>query len=253
MIDANLIPRSSFIGRLARLPLRLIPPTTVVRVASGPARGLKWVSGSSVHGCWIGIYEREKQRALASALDSGDVFYDVGAHVGFYSILASRKVGRTGHVVAIEPFAGNIASLRRHVALNDLSNIQIVEAAAGEASGEARFRQAGASQMGRVDPTGGDAVAMVCIDDLVAAGAPAPDVVKIDVEGHELAVLRGAARTLRAHRPTVFLATHGDEERSTCLALLAELGYEVAPLASTGPVSSDELVATPPAGHSHPL
>src|SRR5437899_3136746 len=85
-------------GRLLRLPLALVPRSATVCVLGGSLRGARWVVGSASHGCWLGWYEADKQRAFASLVKRGDVVFDIGAHVGFYTLLASRLCGPSGHV-----------------------------------------------------------------------------------------------------------------------------------------------------------
>lgn len=65
----------------------------VVPVLQGSLRGRKWIVGSSNHGCWLGSYEWKKQRLFTRTVSSGDVVFDIGAHVGFYTLLASVLVG----------------------------------------------------------------------------------------------------------------------------------------------------------------
>ena len=87
------ISNRSVAGRLLRLPLALIPPALAMPVLQGPLRGYRWIVGSSNHGCWLGSYEYAKQRLFAQMVRSGDVVFDVGANVGFYTLLAACRVG----------------------------------------------------------------------------------------------------------------------------------------------------------------
>lgn len=226
MTLASRFPSTSRAGGLLRLPLRLIPPASTVRVVRGPLRGARWVVGSSTHGCWLGSYEMETQHHLAKLLRPGQVFYDVGANVGFYTLLGARRVGPAGRVVAFEPVPSNVAALRRHVALNDITNVTVVQAAVGAEPGLARFAMGASNSMGRLAGDGEVVVDVVAIDALVASGAvPPPQVIKIDVEGFAGDVLAGAARVLEAERPVLFLALHDEEEQAACEKTLAPLGY----------------------------
>ena len=219
-------------GRIARLPLRLIPSRTVVRVARGPNRGSRWVAGSGVHGYWLGGYERQHQRLLVRLLQPGDVFFDAGAHVGFYTLLASRQVGATGRVVAFEPNPRNLAFLRRHVALNRATNVTIVEAAVSSDVGFVQFDLSGDSAMGHVtQDDGGLRVASLSLDAWVAENGILPTVMKIDVEGHEPPVLEGADMTLSQGRPKVVLSVAPDS-LDRCRRILEEHGYRLTPIGS---------------------
>src|SRR3989442_12809090 len=111
-------------GRLVRWPLALIPRGVAVPVMSGPLRGSRWFVGSHTHGCWLGIYEPSKQAAVGRFTRPGGVFYDLGANVGFYTLLAA-KLG--AGVVAVEPLPRKLAYLRRHLGLNHCSGVEIFE------------------------------------------------------------------------------------------------------------------------------
>ena len=99
----SLLDPERWLGKLVRVPLRLIPRSTVLPILQGPGRGLRWIVGSYNHGCWLGSYEYEKQLALRELVHAGDVVYDLGAHVGYFSIILSRLVGPTGMVYSFEP------------------------------------------------------------------------------------------------------------------------------------------------------
>ncbi len=132
-------PREHFLGKLVRFPLALLPKNFVTPILAGPLRGKKWVVGSSVHGCWFGSYESQKQRLVAEALSPGQVVYDIGANAGLYSLLASVAVGPNGRVFAFEPVKENVLYLERHLALNRISNCFVVRAAVCAEDGMNQF------------------------------------------------------------------------------------------------------------------
>lgn len=219
------------VGRLLRLPLRLLPEGAVLPVLSGELRGARWIVGSATHGSLLGTYEHEVQRRFAELVEPGDVVFDVGAAVGFYTLLASRLVGASGRVVAFEPLPRNLAFLTRHVELNGAENVGVRAEAVGAHDGTAAFRLAEAAQMGRLSEGGEVEVTVARLDTLVLGGElPEPDVVKIDVEGAESAVLEGACEVLERSAPELIVALHGSEQRRLCLDLLGGHGYRVAPL-----------------------
>ncbi|MGH9419338.1 MAG: FkbM family methyltransferase, partial [Thermoanaerobaculia bacterium] len=123
------------IGKMIRLPLRLVPRNAVVRIRSGELRGWRWIAGSSTHGCWLGTYEQHVQALFRKALRSGSVVLDVGANVGFFTLLASKLVGSSGHVYAFEPFPRNLYFLERHIHMNGLSNVTVQSIAITSQSG----------------------------------------------------------------------------------------------------------------------
>ena len=243
----SLLPGSeSFAGRLLRLPLRAIPSNATVRVLRGPLRGARWVVGSGSHGCWLGHYEQHVQRALVSLLRPGLAVYDVGANVGFFTLLAGRLVGVDGTVVALEPSSRNVEFLERHVRLNSLDNVRVMPVAAGRESGRGTFRTGGDSSTGRLAPEGDLGVEVRRLDDLPdARDVRAPDVIKIDVEGAEEDVLRGAARILRLHHPSILLAFHGSRRWRACSELLQEHAYETRLIGGSLESGLGEVLATP--------
>ncbi len=93
MINFSGISNSKLAGRAMRLPLQLIPDSAVVRILQGPLRGKRWIAGSSNHGCWLGSYEAAKQRKIIEFVRPGMVCWDVGANVGFYTLLFAELVG----------------------------------------------------------------------------------------------------------------------------------------------------------------
>jgi FkbM family methyltransferase len=144
--------------------------------------------------------------------------FDVGAHAGYYTLAMAAKVGRNGRVFAFEPSAENVAHLRRHLDINSISNVTVIEAAVCDRAGAARFHSVG--YVGQLS-SNGYAVATVRLDDY-----PVPDFIKMDIEGAEGSAMRGARRTL-SRQPVLFIALHGEPGRSECLQLLKEFGYTI--------------------------
>jgi len=243
MINLSGISNSKFVGRALRLPLHLVPRSAEVRILQGPLRGKRWVAGSSIHGCWLGSYEAAKQRKIIEFIRPGMVCWDLGANVGFYTLLLAELVGRTGRVFAFEPFPRNVEQLRRHVNINKYQNVQIFPCALGNLDGETAFDPGLNASTGHLADGGPLKVSCSKADTLLAAGdVQAPDVIKIDVEGAEAAVLRGAPRVMGRH-PVIFLATHGAEVHAECVGLLMASGYEVNALGG-GPLGeTDEVLA----------
>jgi FkbM family methyltransferase len=211
----------SAIGKLIRLPLRAIPHDYVVRVPRGPLKGLRWVTDSSVHGCWLGTYESEKVARLLD--DLSESFWDVGANVGFYSLLAASR-GCT--VVSLEPLPENAATIRKHLQLNQLT-ADVLQLAASDRNGEASFSAGQNNSTGRL----GEGMLKVKTVRLDSLSYPPPQVLKIDVEGAEYEVLLGAEELLRESKAVIYLATHSETLRIKCRNLLLGWGYTMEELA----------------------
>lgn len=238
------ISNKSFLGKALRFPLQLIPAETVVPVLQGRLRGKKWIVGSSHHGCWLGSYEDTKRRYFERTLKQGSIVYDIGANVGFYTLLASVLVGTTGKVFAFEPAPRNLRYLRAHLRLNLVENVRTIEAAVSDRVGVAHFDEASGPCTGRLAEGGELLVRTVSVDELFSIGElPPANFIKVNVEGSEARVLRGAKNMLSVHRPTIFLATHGKETHAECCQLLRSLGYRLEPLGGTSLEETDEVTA----------
>lgn len=220
----------------------MLPPELALPVLRGPLRGYRWVIGSAPRGVLFGLLEHQQLTHFMSHVRATSVVWDVGANVGLYTLAAAR---RAAEVVAFEPLPRNVALLRRHVAMNRLTNVQIVEAAVGRNDGEARLAEGDSPSEARVSDAGAITVAAVSLDGWVArTQARLPDAVKIDVEGAELQVLLGAARSF-AHRPIIQLAVHGDALAGECLQWLEQRGYRVAGPNGEPARTASEWIAIP--------
>lgn len=244
------IRATSILGSILRLPLRLIPSGHHVRLLRGPAKGLHWISDSSNATCWMGMYELEKQQAFQKFVRPGHVLFDLGANVGFYTLLGSLLVGTTGRVIAFEPAQRNISYLRRHIDLNHIANCDVFEVAVSSSDGTAFFETSALPVMGHISQPGhgaGYQVQTMMLDHLVDNGTiPVPNVIKCDIEGGEYEALMGARNALRRYRPIILLATHGSDIHKDCCSLLRDLGYELTSLSGDTSVSAtDELIARP--------
>jgi len=236
----------SFLGRILRLPLRLIPKGMVLLILQGRLRGKRWIVGAGEHGYWLGSYEFNKRLAFEHEVTPGTVLYDIGANVGYFSLLAAVLVGAKGKVFAFEPFPRNVAFLRKHIALNGLKNIQVIEAAVSNHSGEAAFKLGMSDSMGHLGESGDINVRLVCLDEWLATGKLVPpDFIKIDVEGAEYEVVSGAQQLLSQYRPILFLDTHQREAHHATIALLENLGYQFEVLDGKSLDETREMLARP--------
>lgn len=222
-----------------------------MRVLRGPAKGMKWIVGSSNHGCWLGTYEMEKQLALERAVRQGMVVYDIGAQAGFYTLILSCLVGGDGKVYAVEPFAENLRYLLAHVSVNGLRNVEVIAVALCEKTGLENFSVDCGRSQNRLVSRGKSnlRVPTASLDDLIECwGCAPPHLIKMDVEGAEARVLQGARTTLRRFRPILFIALHGEEQRRACREILQSLDYRVCDLDGrelSDQAGTDEVSAWP--------
>jgi FkbM family methyltransferase len=198
-----------------------------VRILSGPNRGMLWSAAALGRGYGSGQFARDRLAALACVVRPGDTFWDVGAHKGFVTLAAARLVGPTGMVVAVEPAAVNRTFLHRHIRWNGLHDrVCIVASALSDAAGEAAFGGGGSSVAFRIGE-GSERVRVTTIRDLVCEqDLRAPSVLKIDVEGEEAAVLRGAADILGGDQ-AVLVSAHSRDLYEECRKLLQERDFRI--------------------------
>lgn len=219
------------------------------RIRTGSGKGLLFDPGKSNPAYGIGDNELPVQDALAGHLQAGAVFHDIGANVGFFTVIAARLVGCAGHVYAFEPVPDNAALIRKNCQLSDLANVTVVEKAVSDTTGGGELvlaRYSGGAALSTAAPppdaTGTLAVELTTVDDEVRSGrVRSPSVVKIDVEGAELEVLTGMAQTIHDHRPVIVCeiddATQSGFARKyeSCVGFLRSVDYDVRRLADSYP------------------
>lgn len=220
---------------------RLLRPDGYIRCRARYGAELRLSTQEYVEGFILrdGYYETEVIEALRPFLAPGRVFWDIGANIGLHTVTAARLCpGLTIHAFEANP--ATAARLRQHVQLNAAA-IQVHELALSDRDGTANFLiprpgNSGRSQLaGGLQPPTGTLISVPVhrADSLVNSGTvPAPDLLKIDVEGFEENVLRGCGALLRAPqlRAVVFEAEIPDlaaAHRTPAAALLLDAGFEL--------------------------
>lgn len=245
----------SFAHALVRAPLHLIPKGTVLPVLSGALRGAKWTVGAGNHSCWLGHYDRNSQAVFARSIRPGDTVLDVGAHHGFFTMLAARLTGPTGQVFAVEPLWANTRVLRRHVAMNHMEDrVTVLEAAMSDRVGFGTMHVGDDDSGGSLYPLDGYEViprialqvAVLTIDGLRANGTLPPiQFLKMDIEGAEGHALLGAEETLAHDRPTLLISMHQPEAFHDAYRVLARHRYGIASTARAPIGPGAEVVCHP--------
>ncbi len=183
------------------------------------AQGFRNWDGRALPG-WarLPLWSSPEERMLERLELRGQVVYDVGAYRGAYSLFFSQRVGPAGQVVAFEPEARNFSLLRRNLERNRVSNVMPLQMALGaERDLRTLYSLPGmpttASLAEEARTPLRRARGQACIESLDelldTLALPQPQFLKIDVEGMELEVLRGAARTLARTRPGLLIELHG--------------------------------------------
>ncbi len=188
-----------------------------------------------------GRYEPNEFSVLQKILRPGMTFVDVGANIGLYTLFAANKVGATGKVVAFEPSSREYEMLEQNIAVNALYNVRAIKRAVSNRDGEvellvASLKNSGHNTVGKfgyataLERT--ESVAAERLDEIIAReGYERVDVIKMDVEGAELAALQGAMNTLRRLHPALLVEIsdrtleHQGASSREVLDLLASEGY----------------------------
>lgn len=182
------------------------------RIAAGRAEGLMLAAPRAADRSFArGDYEPPVQDVIADSLSPGDVFYDIGANIGFFSLVAARAVGSSGHVYAFEPVPQNVDAIHESARLNNLEWVDVFAEAVGARTGRDEIwltRHIGGAALASADAPpdvqGRMEVDVVTLDLAISSrGLRPPTLVKVDVEGAEIDVLAGMAETMTRVRPAV--------------------------------------------------
>jgi FkbM family methyltransferase len=236
-----------------------------VQIQQGPAAGL-WLRLNPRTGraAFEGTGEPEVQRALEQHLRPGMNFYDIGANIGFFTLLGARLVGEKGRVTSFEADPEIAARLREHVARNQFSQTTLEEKAVWSEQTVVKFSRSdpnvspdrglghvastaithiagtpiantndastaiASENVASTNETGCIEVQAVSLDEYTSAFPP-PDFLKCDVEGAEVEVFRGARRLLAQKRPGILCELHSEENRRILLEEFARFGYQCSP------------------------
>jgi FkbM family methyltransferase len=194
---------------------------------------------------FFGDYDERREADLVSrVLEKGEVFWDVGANLGYFTLLAATALSHTGQVAAFEPGGSAFAALARNISLNPFTNIRAFKMAVSDREGEGVLYSVQGQADGRanlfqpgVEQTGSETVRTVTLDGWrEQQGLALPAFIKLDVEGAELQALTGARETLAAGEPLLLVEmkeaifTALGTGRLEIQAFLAALGYRPAGL-----------------------
>jgi len=215
------------------------------KIRQGVGKGLLFNPGGSNAGYLLGTSEPGVQRAMLELLNPGMTFFDVGANVGFHSTVACPLIDPSrGHVISFEPLAGNADQIEVNAWLNHFDCVRVMRVALGNHDGEARFLLSEISSRGALETAGRIPTKHACtvrvqirrLDSLMSdAHLPAPDIMKIDVEGAEADVILGAHETLMRHRPILMIELHGTN--AEVASALEAIGYRARVLGRSGSIA----------------
>ncbi|HBE43647.1 MAG TPA: hypothetical protein DDW27_21120 [Bacteroidales bacterium] len=216
-----------------------------INIKSGPLRGKRW-SIASGYKFIRGNYEQYKTDAFLEHFTEGSIFFDIGAHIGYYSSIAAVINKGNGPVFAFEPRPMNIKFFRSHIKVNNFQNVTLIEAAAGQDDGFVQFDDNHGSATGFVSGKGNLEVNQVSVGKMIKEGSlPVPDFIKIDVEGGEIVVLNDLAGVISSERPKMLVATHSKECRDFTEDFLKKNNYSFRVLNPEAVSGDTEIIAIP--------
>lgn len=182
---------------------------------------------------YSGTFEAVAEQLIAGSLHEGMTAIDIGANFGYHTLAMARSVGPTGRILAIEPTAWAYAKLLRNASLNKVSNIEFIQVGLSDSEeGEQEIAFQSSYRLDGQSATRQEKVLITTLDSVIEKlGVSAVHFIKLDVDGYEGKVLRGARKLLKQHRPIVFfeispsaMAKNGDSAQAL-LGLLQELAY----------------------------
>ena len=200
----------------------------ILTIGEGPMCGMKLAASQHTSHAHInGTYERNVQDAIESMLRPGDVCYDLGASIGYMTLLMARKAKQ---VFSFEPAPHAAAEMKRHLAANSLNNVTIVPSPVSNGVREVRFcltDGAYGSAINDTETRGPVLQLETTTLDLFAKDHPIPDFLKMDVEGEEGRVLEGASTVLAQRKTRICAEVHNREAAESVLGTLKRIGYSV--------------------------
>jgi FkbM family methyltransferase len=242
------------LARTLRRTLNNAAPSgmSVIRVAAGGLEGAGLELDLHLEkDYWLGTYELDLQQAIRDFVQPGSSAYDVGANIGYISLLLARACGDQGDVVAFEALPKNIERLKRNLSLNAFAhNTQVVSAAVVDEVKEVTFLVHSSTSMGKAAGSAGRDeqyqqqihVPGISLDEYIyTQGHSRPDVVKMDIEGGEVLAVKGMQRLLKEAPPVMLVELHGHEAAHAVYAALAAAGYSFHRMqAHYPPITSEE-------------
>jgi FkbM family methyltransferase len=226
------------LARLIRGSLNKAAPVGLseVSIAAGDLAGMRMLLDmQDEKDIWLATYEPEMQKALRDLLKPGMTVYDVGANVGYVSLLLAKNVGQNGRVFSFEALPSNVKRLTHNIELNGMQQrISINHFAVTAKSGEVKFFVHASNGMGKAAGSAGrnekyvDEISVpgISLDEFVYdRGHAAPQAVKMDIEGGEVMALPGMVRVLKEARPIMLMELHGPESARAAWETLTSAGY----------------------------
>jgi len=206
----------------------------------GVGQGLRFNTGNSNAGFVLGTAEPAVQKVMQMLVRPGATVYDIGANVGFLSVIAARLAGPSGRVFAFEPLLANFNQIQHNARLNGFDNLTAIHLAVGDHDGTSVFITSKNPTWGKLSEVAGSIaeesgtveVVVRRLDTVVSEQSLAlPALIKIDVEGAEAQVFDGALETIRKAQPILMIELHGTN--AAIAQRLKQIGYLAVVLGSS--------------------
>ncbi len=208
-----------------------------ITIAAGGLAGTKMLLDLQTEkDYWLGTYEMGLQQAIQDLAQPGMVACDVGASIGYMSLLLAKRVGKNGQVFSFEPLPSNQERLQKNLELNPQLNVKLIHKAVAEKAAKTVFLVHSSGGMGKLRGSLGKntdyenkiEVETVSLDDFVYKEKnAAPNIIKIDIEGGEVQALKGMQRLLKESRPVLLLELHGHEAAKSTWNILCQANWSL--------------------------
>lgn len=210
----------------------------VVSILFGPLSNYKWVCNKD-HQFWmpLGFYEKETTQWLMKSINTGNVFFDIGANAGYFSLLGSKCVGEEGKVISFEPIPSNCKTIHEHLVENNINNVVVERLAVSKDTGKVSFTIEHNNANSHLEsislihapaqPKDTFQVNSISLDEFITHNGIVPNIIKVDVEGAEKLVLEGSTALLRDFSAKWIITLHTSELYKDCKSIMEQNGYEV--------------------------
>lgn len=228
------------LAKILRQSLNRAAPAgmTTVSIAAGNLSGLKMVLNLQTEkDYWLGTYEAELQAALHELVQPGMVLYDIGANIGYISLMMARLSGMDGKVFSFEALPANLRRLKENISLNNMDSvIKVHSKAVVDLTHPVRFLAHSSTSMGKAAGSAGRVeeydqeitVEGLALDDFVYKQKQAePDIIKMDIEGGEMLAVKGMKRLLKERKPILLVELHGKEAAQAVWDALTKAKYSM--------------------------
>jgi FkbM family methyltransferase len=225
--------KTRFLKTLVKPVSKIIPTGTIIPIFKGPLKGSKWIAGAAAGdgkglSILFNLAEPAQLDMAKQLLKPSEICFDIGANVGFYTLLFSKY---SKHVYSFEPLPRNIRYLYEIIELNHVNNVTIVPSAVSEKIELLSFAEGENCAVGKLDNLGNQPITSLSVDEFIERYKVIPSLIKIDVEGAEMSVLKGAQNLFINHHPKILLSIHSDFLRIQCLEFFKKMNYtQIVPL-----------------------